>query len=289
MAVKRVTKLPTISGIVQGGTATLDVPIGPRYHLIWIRAKAAAKTLVQIVSEMRIKLNGKVQRVHTATELDALNTMQGVGSIYASQNSGGAGNDYFIAIFLAEPWRKQAAVAEGMAWGTGDLGTFQIEIDLNASAGATITLEAYAEVDNSIVKDAQGKDAQAPIGLISKWFRTQIPITGTTQNIQTFPRRDNYQQISFFDANISNVQIKVDNFVIRDVTKAQNDATLVARGIVPVAGRFDMVFDHDDILDSALPMIVNARQVQDFQVNLTLSDGTARNIATIYQVIGRPE
>jgi hypothetical protein len=284
MATKRLIQLPALAGVVQGGTATLDIPVGPRYHTIILEANAAAKTLTQILSEIRVKVNGKVQRVHTAAELDALNTF--LGSIYASQNSGGAGNTYRLPIFFAEPWRIVQNIREGLAWSTGDVGSFQIEVDINATAGAAPVVTAWAEADNSIV-DATGKPQG--LGIISKCFRTQIPINGTLQNILSLPRRDAYQQISLFDANITRVQIKVDNIVIRDVTKTVNDASLVARGMVPVAGRFDLVFDHDDILGSALPMVLGSQKVQDFQVNLTLSDGTARNIPCIYFLLGNAD
>jgi hypothetical protein len=283
---KRQIQLASWNGIKQNQTSTIDLPIGPRYHSVTLRVKAAGKTFTQILSEIRVKVNGKVQRVHTASELDAENTL--MGALYAVQNSGGAGNYYYLTIFFAEPWRIVQQIREGLAWSTGGLGTFQIEVDFNATAESVGALDctAWGEVDNSL----DSKGAPNGLGLISKWYRTQIPVTGTAQPFSGFPKLNGaYQQISFFDANISQVQIKVDNVVIRDIPKGVNDATLVARGMTPVAGRFDLVFDHDDILGSALPMQLGGQTVQDFQCNLTLSDGTARNIATIYQLLGNPD
>lgn len=282
MATKRQIQLASWNGIKQNQTGTIDLPIGPRYHSVTLRVKAAGKTLTQILSEIRVKINGKIQRVHTATELDALNTF--LGTPYASQNSGGAGNYYYLTLYFAEPWRIVQQIREGLAWSTGGVATFQIETDFNATAesGGALDCTAWAEVDNSF--DAKGN--AAPLGLISKWYRTQVPINGTSQQFTGFPKRDAIQQVSFFDANITQVQIKVDNLVIRDIPKGVNDATLVARGMTPIAGRFDIVFDHDDVLGSALPLELNGNKVQDLQFNLTLSDGTARNIPTIYQYLG---
>jgi hypothetical protein len=284
MATKRQVQLLSIQGVVQGQTATVTVPSGPRYHSITLQAKAATKTGAQIISEVRVKINGKTQRVHTYTELNALNLLN--GAIYAEyQPTAGAGNDYFITLFFAEPWRVRQDMREGLAWGTGDVGTFQLEVDINATAGATITLLAWAEVDNSTGPDGKA----AGLGLVSKWYRTLIPVAGTSVNFWSLPRKQAYQQISFFDSFITRVQVVLDSIIIRDVTKAQNDARLVASGMTPVAGRFDLVFDHDDILANALPMEIGANRAQDFQLNLTLSDGTARNIATIYQILGQPD
>lgn len=285
MATKRQIQLPSWNGIKQNQTSTIDLPIGPRYHSITLKLQAAGKTLTQMVNEIRVKVNGKVQRVHTASELDALNTL--MGALYAVQNAGGAGNAYYLTLYFAEPWRIVQQIREGLAWSTGGLGTFQIEVDFNATAESVgaLSCTAWAEVDNSL--DAKG----APVGLgqISKWYRTQVPVVGTAQPFGGFLKRDWYQQISFFDANITQVQIKVDNIVIRDIPKAVNDAILVARGMTPVAGRYDLVFDHDDILGSALPMELGGQKVQDFQCNLTLSDGTARNIPVIYQLLGNAD
>ena len=43
MANKFIIPLTPVVGVVPGQTATLDVPIGPRYHVIWLEA-AVKKT-----------------------------------------------------------------------------------------------------------------------------------------------------------------------------------------------------------------------------------------------------
>jgi hypothetical protein len=296
--VKRITPLPAANAVAAGQTATLDIPVGPRYHVIWlVIANAATEAFTSILGDIRLKVNGKVQRTMSAAQLDALNKLN--GSIYgaiAVDGGGGAITETRLPIYLAEPWRKQVQAVDGLAWATGDLATFQVELDLLANVSAP-TIRAYAEVDNSVVTGKDNTSRQAPLGVISKWFRTNIPITGTTQEIQTFPKRDNYQALSFFDPNgggtaclISDIEVDVENFMIRKVSKLDNDATLTVREMTPAATRFDLVFDHDDILNSALPMVnANKERVQDFQVKLTLSDGTPRNIPCIYQVLGYAE
>lgn len=289
MSVKRITPLPSFSGVAAGVTATGDIPVGPRYHVIWLQVSDSAGSLVtEIVSQIRLKVNGKVQRTMSPAELEALNGL--MGADYAAYTTGSEDTDLvtYIPIFLAEPWRKMLAAQDGLAWGTGNLSTFQIEIDINAGITSP-QIAGFVEVDNSVVKSTEGVETQAGLGVICKWTRTMIPVNGTTQDITTFPRRDYYQQISFFDAYISRVEVKVENFTVRDVTKAQNDAVLLSRDMAPLAGRFDLVFDHDDVLNSALPMIVGGRAVNDFQVKLHLSSGTARNITTIVQTLGKAD
>ena len=295
MGLKRIKSLPTPSGVAAGKTATFDVPVGPRYHTIWLETGDTAKDIVtSIIGDIRLKINGKVQRTMSAEELDALNTSMGVNGEYGrkEEDDGTPGDGHIVTtrlpIFLAEPWRKQPAVADGLAWGTGNVSTFQIEVDLKAGATG-VTLSGYVEADYSTSRDANGNEVQPPIGVISKWFRQQIAINGTTQDITTFPRRDFYQQISFFDGDIDSVVVQTDSIIQRDLTAARNAGILESREMDPSDDRFDVVFDYDDLITSGLPMVMNGRPVTDFQILLTLSDGTPRNISTITQRLGPPE
>jgi len=235
-------------------------------------------------------VNGKVQRVHSAAELDALNAFLGAayGRIEtAGSPSGVASTD--LPLYFGEPWRRRPDVGTGLAWATGAWATFQLELDVKAGAtGAAI--KAYASVDSSVVTGADNTAGSTPADReIIKFFKQSVPVNGTVNDLTFFPRRDRYTQISFFDANISAVRVKVEGIEIRNYTKAENDALLKSQGMTPVAGRFDLVFDDDDSLDSSLPMVVNGRTVNDFQIQLTLSDGTPRNITAVYQTLGRPE
>lgn len=286
MAVKRVQTMPGINGLAVGQTATQELPIGPRYHVIWICASSGILTAAQMFNEFRLKVNGKTQRVMSPTELEALNKLN--GAQYANQTevvSAGVTNIVRIPIFLAEPWRKQQAAQEGLAWATGDVATFQLEMDVKA--GITVpTVYCVGEVDNSFIVGKNNKSQNQGLGLITKWYRQILPITGNSADITNLPRLDAYQSIHFIDPAITNVRVLVESLTIRDVLKGSNDATLTARDLVPVSAQFDLVFDHDDILNSALPMEANGSRVNDFQVKLTSSSGTARNIVTMLQRIG---
>jgi len=293
MPLKRIKSLPTPSGVAVAKTATFDVPVGPRYHTIWLETGDTGKSVItDIIGDIRLKVNGKVQRTMSAEELDALNTLMGAEFARKEVDDGTPGDGHIVTtrlpIFLAEPWRKQPAVADGLAWATGNLSTFQIEVDIKAAA-AGVVLAGYVEADYSTTKDAAGKEVQPAMGVICKWFRQQIPINGTTQDITTFPRRDFYQQISFFDEDIDSVVVQTDSIIQRDLTQPRNAGILESREMDPVDERFDIIFDYDDLITSGLPMVMNGRPVTDFQVQLSLSDGTPRNISTITQRLGPPE
>jgi hypothetical protein len=274
MANKFIIPAPPIVGVAASANATLDLPVGPRYHVAWLEvvetAPNSAVILADSIGKLKVKLNGRTQREYTATQLNALNTLMGpeyaatvalnsapnvpVGAydpsgaaiLYAHGNAalnpGNATTAYItrLPIFFAEPWRKQYAAGDMMAWptswpaGKGLVGTFQLEITLGAYATAAA---AKVEIDYQPgAVDANGN----PILLISKTsvLTTTLAVASSVeQYFTTLPRNEIYQQISFFAASsnitFSELKIKLENNLIRDCTKGTLDASNIARGMNP--------------------------------------------------------
>ena len=319
MATKRIVNLPTVSGwngteagAFAAHTITIDLPVGPRYHEVWIEANggAAKKVLIDLFGEIRVKVNGRVQRVFTAAELNKLNVLNGAQYVCL----GGLTNATLsaLSLFFAEPWRENEITQDGLAWATGDISTFQIEIALTAYSGAAAGLTkpvARATIDNSLVDAGNGQKVDAPMLAIVKFFNVQIPVASGWNDFTQLPKRDFYQSLHVFDANATEFEVKVDNNIIRQDTVAHNTAWLTAHGMLPnpsktatpataaadmpnstdstQRGAVDIVFDHDDRMGSSLPMVFNGRRVADFNLRLnTTSTGTVK---CIYQLVGAPE
>jgi len=320
MSLKRASQLPAFNGIPAsgvGGTATLDVPRGPRYKSITLKVKDSANAVLNvIVSAIRINVNGKTQRDISITAATAaggltpiinmLDDVNGLNSDPAYQlfdqdatwNTAparsivtpatakyqmfkNAGNETLITIFFAEPWRAPG-VGGALAWPTGNVGTFQIEVDVRTTAG-TVTMSAYAEVDKAVLT-VQGLEQSLPMRDIVKWVRTTVPVTGTTVNWTNFPRRKGIlQSVHFFDTSITRLEIKADSYVWRDLYQTENQFMLSTNGMTPSANRFDAVLDYDDVPEGS-GLTLDA--IQDLQFNLTLSDGTARNIPVLIELLG---
>jgi hypothetical protein len=70
---------PAFVGVVAGQVATLDLPIGKTYHAIYLAGtvkntgQPPAITDIFGPGPINVKRNGKIQRQHLVTELDALN------------------------------------------------------------------------------------------------------------------------------------------------------------------------------------------------------------------------
>jgi hypothetical protein len=326
MALKKVELLPAFNGIPGsgvGGTATLDVPRGPRYHSITLVVKDSNNADIgTIINEIRVNVNGKEQRVCSAAQLDELNAQNNVPAYnllsgttrYVAASSGGAvttaasilaaarsivtpaiasyslfkdaSNYTHITLFFNEKWRP-GKVGEQFAWPTGNVSSFQIEVDIKTSAG-TVTMTAEGEMDNAIVT-LQGQQTQGamPMGNIVKWYRTQMEVTGTTKNWTTFPyRKGVLLSVHFFDQYITNCQLKADSYVWRDVSQDNNLFRLAQNNMTGAASRFDLHLDYDDILEGGG---LKLDGIQDLRFNLTLSDGTARNVPVLVQVYGEPD
>lgn len=288
MPVKRIIPLPSFSTITKGNTAVCNIPVGPRYHVLQLSGDSGASQLAtNQISEVRLKVNGKVQRQMTYAELDGLNTLNGAQFGIVDNASGGV---FELPIFLAEPWRKSNATQDLLAWATGNVDSFQLEVDLSSPTNNLDALRAVAVIDNSIVSGQDGKDIQQPMGAIVKWFRTVIPAPATVVDINfgAINNRDNYQQISFSDASnyITSYKVIVDGFTVREVTKSENNAILKHYGMTPRTSYLDVVFDQDDIINNYLPMVGrNGERVQDFRIQLTCSTALTSTTA-IAQVLG---
>jgi hypothetical protein len=299
-------KLAPVEGVIPGEKATVDLVIGPRYHNLILEATVkppagGIATMAMIMGLINILVNGKSQRQFTAGELSVLNPLNGAEFDVETYNVTDPGTAlaaddtarFRVSILFGEPFRKSYAADKVMAWptiwpGNVSLGTFQVEIEVPAVAGTTLhSIKAYAEMDGEL---GQVGDS-GPIFNVSKWWRQTVIYTAAgDRHITTLPKRDRYQSMHFFTQAgdpISHIKIRRDGQDIIDVDKDVNDHNLVVRGINKLAlsaDRLDVIFDRDDLPDSALPM----NGVSEFEVIITLAAAAAANkaITLITQVYG---
>lgn len=337
MALKRISQLPGFNGVPAagvGGTATLDIPVGPRYKAITLRVKDSNNANASvIISDMRLNVNGKNQRVFTVPQLDRINALNAQASygtylhdgtdttVFVAPTSGASAtissslissnrrdlvtpataiyslfknvttNETWITINFTERWRPDAT-GQALAWPTGGLKSFQLEVDISASAG-TVTIGGFAEVDKALVT-VQGLQQQTDMsmGNIVKWKRTVIPVTGTTVNWSNFPWRSGVLQSlhvyepSFATNTVTNLQVKADNYEWRNLSYNDMTYLLAQAGMCPSATSCDLVLDYDDAVEGGG---LKLDGIQDLQFNFILSDGTARNLTAIAEIYGAPD
>jgi hypothetical protein len=293
--IKTRAPLRNISAVAASKTVVIEVPCGPRYHAIILQHGYSAGTNTAAaaatnISEIRVKVNGRVQRTMSGTQLRDMNLLNTTHPGTASQvwyDCTGVPNTapgVSFPLFFAEPWRADARDRDALAWPTNGWQSFQVEVDVGAAS--TPTLIATAITDELKVNQQPG---------IMKWIRQSWNASGTSFDITTIDRRDWVCQISLYpDSGGSNVASKVifrkDGQVLHEMGTLANLALLAQMGMMPIAtGRTgnitDLVFDHDDLLGSAIPMD-GARDVV-----LTVEAGSAMSgtITGIIQRLGPPE
>lgn len=210
--------LPTPNAVAASSTALIQCPIGAayRYRAIHLQigvlsgtnavAATALPSAVQTgtvysyTGDIRLKVNGRTQRLHTASQLARLNSIN--GSAYAASTWGNrAGDDKWgqvLTLHFAEPWRKNLAQADALALPSSMLNSLEVEVDFgaaptNAASSNPLILKAWAEVDS---EPANSVHRNGPV--ISKVFRHNLTggtTAGSAVDVTWLDKRDLYTTI----------------------------------------------------------------------------------------------
>jgi hypothetical protein len=284
--------LPTPTAIAAGSTSTFNLDLGLRYHAIWLElgdsvgiAGGDLRTvLAAAVDQIRLKVNGKVQRTMTAAELYDINSL--MGAAFAASSSGTrtqAGYRMYLPIWLAEPWRKNNAEVPLTAWNAQGIASLQLEVDLHAGLTAPV-LTGWFEYDN----------ATGNLGAITKWIRQTFAAAGTQMDINTIDKRDYLNSIHFYPESsntrfVNKLRLTANGAEIRGLmTALENQAMLLGRELVPdqsATPRFDLVLDYDDPINNAL----NCNGLAELTVHVEFDAAAAGGMVAIIQRTGAPE
>ena len=286
MAEKYPIKLRNVSNVAASKTALIDIPVGPRYHTIVLEHGYSAGTntvaaAMTNITEVRVIVNDRVQRVFSGTQLRNLNILN--GTTFDCQGVPNTAPGVSLPIFFAEPWRKDSASQDALAWVTAGFKSFRIEVDL--STASTPTLVASAVVD-------QFQPAKDVTPLFVTMRRQQVAAAGTSFDITTIDKKNLLQQISLYpDSGGSNaatiVTARRDGQIVRELTKSANFAINTNNDMTPTAsGRtaniFDLVFDHDDLLNSSL--LLNG--AKEFTLTVEAASAMSGSVTFIVQRYG---
>lgn len=276
---RRQIVLPSFNAVGVGQTASVDLAPGKRYLSLYVNYKtnASQATLEADIPAIRLIVNGKVQRTFSAAELNKLNALNGIAYALGT-----------IQIHLAESWLRTWVGEEGYGWGTGDIATFKLEIDIAGTAVAP-TLSGFVEIDSPL----DAKNQPLGIGVIKKVKRFTRVVPGAgVMNITDLPRIDAYSRIHIFAsaAIIDKVKVNVDGMDVWELTTAQMATRLLVANpkLTAQTNAYHICFDVTQQGDSVLPMKYgNGRAVSDFRVDLTTNAGG--NITIITETVGQPD
>lgn len=157
--------LPAFNNVAVGGTATTRVPRNARYHAFFLQYKTNANqaTIEADITEVRIKVNGKIIRQASAAQINIINAMNGI-----------AFNAGMLPIIFSEPRRRTPEGEEYLALlayealGVGDV---DIEVDISGAAAAP-TLGGLMYFDYQRPAD---QFANADLRTVMHWMRKVTP------------------------------------------------------------------------------------------------------------------
>lgn len=263
---KKIQKLPSLSRVTPGATATLEFPIGPTYERVIFNVTAAASLDAADIGRVRVLVDGK--EVQTFANLQRLIDINGYW---------GRGADSVAATLIQFALHFNRAEFENNVYrqapgfGTADVQTMHMEIDIASGAPADIKIDAYA-LTNPV---RQNLGAFYRI----REFSFSSAVAGQVE-MDKLPRGPWYSAIHLFKSDISAVELTANDVKIVDATKStlerfQKESSPKAR--VPVTAKathIDFVIE-GDIMDS-LP----TAGLQDFRVKPTLATSGSVDIVT---------
>lgn len=264
------------NGVSAGGTATIDLPVSGTYldlDLIYGTSKAGGPTLATMksdIKEIRVKLNGKVQRRYSAEELLMLNATYGMPA-----------EDGVLSIYFAEPWRKTVEGIMALAWGMGGVSSFQLEVDIDDGALApTLSIESSK------------REFTLPIKGIKKVMKHNLPISAVGLAVWTgAPKNDAYCAMHCQSEDIDTMKIKRDSKIDHNVTRAALARVMLKNGLVPQGGWTQNIFDVTRQVGDFLPMTIGGanggQQVTNFLTEFDMSEVGGFTILT--ETIGHPD
>lgn len=257
----------SVNAVGPGQTATLSLSVATIYHKLVLNYKtngalATVAEMIQDIEQVRIKIDGKNQRIFSAQELFTINSADG-GHVKPGR----------LEIFFAEPWRRSAQGEDALAWGTRDVATFQVEIDV-AAAAVSPSLSATV-----LVADP---GQNRPMGGIIKWRQRNIPVSSAgLVNITDFDRLNAYYRIFNFSTDIDAIEIKIDQTTILEGSADELATYYNANGLLVPDGVTLIAFDSNKRISSALPMFNEQRQVGEFLIQYDMGAANSFNATSL--------
>lgn len=258
---RRRQKTPSFNAVAAGQTATLDLPTNRRYHSVMLRTQhTAGSTDVDIdtfASEIRIKVDGRVQRTYTGA------LIRDLIKIYTNALAPDAG---YATVFFSEPWRATPVDEDALGWGMQDVSTFQIEVDIKAGV-VSPKIWAIAETD----------DVQQPLGGIVKISRITVPVTATgVTTITTLPKTDfGYVRLMCAPTSVSDItdiKVSVDSNVMYELSRLEADAHLNFRADSSASPWFLVDFDNTNRVADMLTMrYADGRSISELRVDFNMN------------------
>lgn len=246
---RMLVKMPSLTNVVAGSTATLNCPIGRSYDRLIFERKGL--TLGQI-KNIRVEIDGKpIQEYKDGVQLDEVNAYYKRHTANANSNNG------FFSIWFSRPEMNSLDHQRVTRLGTTGVQTFQVSFDIDAGA-----------VNPSVVAHAIQSDA-SPIGMVTK-VKQFVMSTATAGDfeIDSIPKGPRILAVHFFKSDVMSVEVEQNSRKIRDGSKTLLDFLQRESNRAPVNKKTSVDFTLEADLYHSLETNPQFIKDQRFRLNL---------------------
>ncbi|WOF73806.1 major capsid protein P2 [Parvibaculaceae bacterium PLY_AMNH_Bact1] len=264
-------KLPDFSPVQAGAQAAIQIPRGPTYRTLILKyarggTPATEAQLKSDIEQVRIKVNGTTRWAATGTRLVDILT----------KYYGHTLTDGLLFIDLARHDLATIQGADNLAWGTNNVQTLTLEVDI-ASGAVNPEIEAHAVID----------PVKRDLGMIVECW--EVPFStavGGTFEISTIPEaRGQLFAMHVAGANATGLEVEIDNVIFQNAPSDVLNALYarVPSGRVPQADYQHYTPTYLDRLDDVLPL-----SAQDWRLKVAMSAAGSADIfmETLNQPLG---
>jgi len=254
---RRLKKLPSLSNVAKGSTATLELPRGLSYHQILL--KYSGVTLSQL-KDIRMEVDGKTfQSYKDGEQLEKINH-------YFAR---GDAQDSFIALHFARSEMNDLAQRRLFALGTADISTLALRVDVDAEADSP-KLEAY------------GLEAeQEPFGYVTKIKHFPVAFsTGGLHEVDNLPTPASARiaAIHLMTSDVTHAELEVNGHIAFQAPKALEGKIQSDAGRQPSVDKFTLDFIKEN--DFAQSQVL--AEIQDFRIRMQVAKATSFDIVVEY-------
>jgi hypothetical protein len=233
--------------VVASGVATLQLPLGMTYERIIFKLGGTALTKAMI-TDIKVKLNGKLIVQTDGTKLNAMNVYRGLVTDAT----------HLVLDFSELFARDEVGQSIGSVATAEGVSSFTIEATITGATAPTLESWSVLSGPRKLGVLAKTLSYAATFGSAGK-FNFQLPYGASGGSI--------IKRVHFFHTNMTDLEVKKNGLVIHDTTDAINKYIQTENGKVTASGLYvaDFIVDNNQ---SGMLVTADARSME---WNLTLS------------------
>jgi hypothetical protein len=258
------TRMPSLSNVTAGGTATLNMPTGRTYEKLVLAYSGVTRAQMK---DLKLLIDGK-----PIVEYKDADQLASVNQYYGRHDAAG-----YITLWFARPemtaleQRRVTGLGTGDGQGNGRVQTLQLEVEIDAAA-----------TDPKITASAIQSDPK-PLGMMNKVKRfSYSSATAGTFEIDNIPKGPRLMAVHFIKSedDVSRVEVEQNSRKIVEGEKGLIQFLQAENGRVPQAGILSVDWTLEgDIYQS---IVTDPKRIQDQRFRLTLDSSGSVDVLVEY-------